>query len=53
MKEVDYVPDWVDWDSIDRTSEIIGPFIYALGQTNARFATYLGCYLTLSTWDCH
>ncbi|WP_374972344.1 hypothetical protein [Spongiibacter marinus] len=33
MAQVDHVPDWVDWESIDRTSELMGPIVYALGQT--------------------
>ncbi|MGJ8686741.1 MAG: hypothetical protein ACSHWQ_04630 [Spongiibacteraceae bacterium] len=33
MAEVDHVPDWVDWETIDNTSELIGPIVYALGQT--------------------
>ncbi len=36
MAQVDHVPDWVDWDAVDRTAELIGPMIYALGQTGWR-----------------
>lgn len=36
MAQVDHVPDWVDWGSIDKTAELIGPMIYALGQTGWR-----------------
>ncbi|OUS32616.1 hypothetical protein A9Q99_00670 [Gammaproteobacteria bacterium 45_16_T64] len=36
MAQVDHVPDWVDWESVDRTAELIGPMIYALGQTGWR-----------------
>ncbi|OUR90105.1 hypothetical protein A9Q81_20110 [Gammaproteobacteria bacterium 42_54_T18] len=36
MAQVDHVPDWVDWDAVDKTAELIGPMIYALGQTGWR-----------------
>ncbi|MGJ8687467.1 MAG: oxygenase MpaB family protein [Spongiibacteraceae bacterium] len=36
MAEVDHVPEWLDYDALDRTSEIIAPFIYALGHTGWR-----------------
>ncbi|WP_374972342.1 hypothetical protein [Spongiibacter marinus] len=36
MAQVDHVPSWVDWESIDHTAELMGPIIYALGQTGWR-----------------
>lgn len=41
MDVVERVPDWVDWDAIERTSTTVGPVIYALGQAGWRAAFVL------------